>query len=224
MAPLSLIAVKYGETDLPLSMAFADAAGDDRKVPISLIVYLIVTPTRRILVDAGCDTMPGFPLRLHISPALAVERAGFSPDEITDVVLTHAHHDHIEAVKHFQNATVYIAAAEWESARKHLSTARAVQMFAEDFSLEEGVAVSISGGHSVGSAIVSVNHGDREYAIVGDECYLRECLTDCRPTGISCNPEKSLAFVKKYSNPCYTVLLAHDSALLPGELGSVRMF
>ena len=75
MEPRLLFAVKYGETDLPLRMAFADAAEDDRKVPISLIVYLIVTPTRRILVDAGCDTMPGFDLRLHISPAEAVHGA-----------------------------------------------------------------------------------------------------------------------------------------------------
>ena len=222
--PHSLIAIKYGETELPLRMAFADAAGDDRKVPISLIVYLIVTPTRRILVDAGCDTMPGFPLHLHTSPAEAVRMAGFAPEEITDVILTHAHHDHVEAVRHFINATVYIAASEREKAAKHLSAVRAVQTFDEAFSPVEGVTVTVSGGHSVGSAIVTVTHGGKEYAMVGDECYLRECLTDCRPTGISCNPQKSHAFVEKYSNPCYTVLLAHDSALLPGELGCVRIF
>ena len=222
--PYSLIAVKYGETELPLRMAFADAADDDRKVPISLIVYLIQTPTRRILVDAGCDTMPGFPLHLHISPAKAVQMAGVAPEEITDVVLTHAHHDHVEAIGHFLNATVYIAAAEFESARKHLSGARAVETFEETLSLGEGITVSVSGGHSVGSAIVTVTHGEKEYAMVGDECYLRECLTKCRPTGISCNPLKSLAFVQTYSNPRYTVLLAHDSALLPGKIGCVRIF
>ena len=88
----------------------------------------------------------------------------------------------------------------------------------------EGIAVSVSGGHSVGSAIVTVTHGGKEYAMVGDECYLRECLTERRPTGISCNAEKSLAFVETYRNPRYTVLLAHDSALLPGELGCVQIF
>lgn len=224
MAPQALFAVKYGETELPLRMAFADAVGDDRKVPISLIIYLIVTPTRRILVDAGCDTMPGFPLKLHVSPAKAVQMAGYTPDEITDVVLTHAHHDHIEAVKHFQNATIYIAAAERESARKHLSWAHAVQTFEEELALDEGITVSVSGGHSVGSSIVMVHHGGREYAMVGDECYLHACLTERRPTGISANPEKSLAFVEKYSSPRYTVLLAHDSALLPSELGCVQIF
>ncbi len=222
--PLSLYAVKYGETEIPRRMAFADAAGDDRKVPISLIVYVVKTGDRVILVDAGCDTMPGYPLFLHVSPAKALVDVGIDPLSVTDLVLTHAHHDHAEATGHFKNATVYIQEKEYEKASEKgfLATAARVVTFEEELDVGPLRAVRW-GGHSVGSSLVCLSNDGREYVMCGDECYTRECLTDRRPTGASKDPERSCAFVERFSDPRYTVLLAHDAAILPGALGAVQI-
>lgn len=223
-APLSLFAVKYGETELKRRHAFADAAGDDRKVPISLTVYLIEAGERLILVDAGCDTMPGYPLFLHVSPAEALRRMGIAPERVTDLVLTHAHHDHVEAARHFKNATVYIQENEYEKARAKgfLDSAVRVVTFTEEL-LVGPLRLLRWGGHSVGSTLAFLTYEGREYVMCGDECYVRECLLERRPTGASKNPLQSRAFVEKFSDPKYTVLLAHDAAILPGHLGAVQI-
>ena len=224
VSPLSLFAVKYGETEITRSMAFADAVGDDRKVPISLTVYLVMCGERVILVDAGCDTMPGYPLYLHVSPAKALRQMGVAPERVTDLVLTHAHHDHTEAARHFGNATVYIEENECERARAKgfLDGAARVVTFAE--ALDVGPLRLLRwGGHSVGSTLACLTHGGREYVMCGDECYTRACLEEKRPTGASKDPAQSRAFVEKFSDPKYTVLLAHDAAILPGHLGAVQI-
>ena len=98
--------LKYAESVLPKSMAFLGAS-KEKVIPISFAVYLIKTKCKNILVDVGCDTMPGFDMKKYYSPAFALRQAELSVDEITDVIITHAHHDHIEAVKHFRNAIIH---------------------------------------------------------------------------------------------------------------------
>ncbi len=220
----SVTAIKYGETTLPMHMVFADSAGCDIKVLISLTLYLIETDERKILVDAGCDTMPGYDVKHYISPAEALRCYGVTPAEITDLILTHAHHDHAEAAYYFDRATVHIAEAECEKAKVKgfLPAHLHVVPFTERCELD-GVTVSVWGGHTVGSAIVTFRHEGREYIISGDECYSRACLAEKRPTGVSCDPLKSLAFVNTYSNEKYTVLLAHDGAILPGQNGYLKI-
>ena len=63
-----LAAIKYGETFIHGAMAFR--GGDPNvKFPISLIVYLIDTGDRKILIESGCETMPGYDLFNFSSPA-----------------------------------------------------------------------------------------------------------------------------------------------------------
>ena len=51
-----------------------------------------------ILVDAGCNDMGGLPTANFDSPVSVLENMGIMPQDITDVVITHAHHDHISAL------------------------------------------------------------------------------------------------------------------------------
>lgn len=220
----SLTAIKYGETTIPLRMAFRDKAGCEERVPISLTLYLIETRGRKILVDAGCDTMPGYDVKHHISPATALRRYGVSPLEITDLVLTHAHNDHAGAAHYFKKATVHIARGELERAIKKGYLTDALNVSPFDTAREiAGVTVKVWGGHSEASSIVTFLHNGREYVIAGDECYQRECLTEKRPTGSSFNKEKSLAFVETFSSDAYTVLMSHDPAILPGQNGYLKI-
>ena len=110
---IKITPVRYGTTELKESWIFR--GGDPQKIrPISLTVYLIETEDKKILVDAGCDTMPGFHLKYHVSPPKALaEQTGISAEEITDVILTHSHHDHMEAVGHFLHARIHLERREY---------------------------------------------------------------------------------------------------------------
>ena len=70
---------------------------------------LVNTGTRRVLIDAGAG--PLGPNTGKLLESLAA--AGFSPDLIDMVVLSHAHPDHIAGLPHFPNATVTMMRAEF---------------------------------------------------------------------------------------------------------------
>ena len=221
----ALFALKYGESTIPESWAFL--GGDaEKRIPISFTVYLIETETRKILVDAGCDTMPGFEMEHFVSPVEILSRAGYSPKDITDVILTHAHHDHIEAVHYFENAAIHIQSLEYEASQKkykYIPEGFDVRLFDETAEVE-GVVARCVAGHAKGSCIVEFEFCGKAYVISGDECYSRRCLTERIPTGSSKNPENSRAFVEKYGDEKYTVLLCHDPEILPGQNGVLKIF
>ena len=145
-----------------------------------------------------------------IGPVKALNNIGISPEEITDLIITHAHHDHIECAKYFKNAVIYIQKDEYEAGKGYLSENLDIRTFDEEMLICDGIKSVKIGGHSKGSSIVEITDSDNKYIIAGDECYVRECLTKQIPTGASYNPEKSRDFVKKYGNGEYTVFLCHD--------------
>lgn len=206
---MKIVPIVYGDSFLSENLVFL--GGDKNKMhPIKFILYFLEDGGRRILIDAGCDTMPGFDMRNFIGPVAALERAGISPSDITDVIITHAHHDHIEGVRHFASATVHIQKDEYAQGAEYLRGNPHINTFDSEYSLTDNVTVIKIGGHSMGSCIVDIKSGGARYIAVGDECYARECLTRIIPTGASCDPDRSLAFVKKYSSAEFTPLLAHE--------------
>ena len=217
-----LAAIKYGETFIHEGMAFQ--GGDPEvKIPISLIVYLIDTGDRKILIDSGCETMPGYELFNFSSPADTLRKAGLAPDEITDVILTHAHHDHAEATRRFPNATVHIEEQAYPYAKCFIPDEMNVEIFRESKIVDDCINIRMIGGHSEGSCIVEFDYRGKRYVICGDECYVRTCLEEKIVTGCSCCPEKSLEFIWKYGNGEYATLLAHDYEILTGQNGVAEL-
>lgn len=212
MNNLSVWALKYGESTLPENMVFKGGSSNI-SLPISFAIYLIQTENRRILVDVGCDTMPGFLMRRFYSPAFVLREIGLSSADITDVIITHAHHDHVAALSHFENATVYIQTEEYANAKQYISQRSHVRMFDDTFSIEKNIRIVKIGGHSIGSSIVEIDHGDVTYVVAGDECYHNACVAQKHSTGSSCNESRSLEFVEKYAEGRYRVLTMHDPAI-----------
>ena len=206
---IEIIPINYGKSVLPESMIFENGA-ENKFRPIVFKIYLIKTENRLILVDAGCETMPGFDMRDFIGTVKALNNIGISPEEITDLIITHAHHDHIECAKYFKNAVIYIQKDEYEAGKGYLAENSNIRTFDEEMLICDGIKAVKIGGHSKGSSIVEITDADKKYVIAGDECYMRDCLTRQIPTGISYNPEKSRAFIKKYGAGEYTVFLCHE--------------
>ena len=206
---MKITPIIYARSTLPENMAFRN--GDkSRAVPIDFIIYYIETDDKRILIDAGCDTMPGFEMRDFIGPVKALENAGIDKDGITDLIITHAHHDHIEGVSHFGKAVIHIQKDEYEEGRRYIPEGFDVNIFKDSFSVCKNVEIIKIGGHSKGSCIVEIKDKDKKYVVCGDECYVRRCLDEKIPTGASFSHEKSREFIEKYSSSEYLVLLCHE--------------
>ena len=206
---MEILRVDYGRSRLPESMLFPGGA-EEKEVPIVFSVFLVLTGVHKILVDAGCDTMPGFEMEDFCGTVAALQGLGYEPKDITHVILTHAHHDHIQGIKDFPHAQVYIQQAEYIRGKKHIPETCRVHTFAETCRVVEGVVAKCIGGHTEGSCVVEVQGRNTVYVLCGDECYSRSNLTERIPTGSSFCPEKSAAFIQKYTQPGYTCLLCHD--------------
>ena len=207
---MQIIPILYGKSVLPESMIFM--GGDKNKVrPILFKVYLIKTDEKLILVDAGCETMPGFVMEDFIGTVKALNNINITPEDITDVIITHAHHDHIECVKYFKNAMIHIQKDEYESGKAYIPDDFKINTFEDELLVHKKIKVIKIGGHSKGSCIVEIENNGETFVIAGDECYLRECLTKKIPTGCSFNQQASREFIEKYSDKKYNVLLCHDN-------------
>lgn len=209
---MEVYCLNYAESTLPASMAFQ--GGDSaEKIPITFAVYLILTEDRKILVDAGCHTMPGFEMKNFSSAASVLKEMGINPEEITDLLLTHAHHDHCEATADFKNATVHLAKAAYEKAKRHIPAHFKVNLFEKELCLTPQIKMTEWGGHAQGSCIVELQGEDAIHILAGDECYTNANLQQKIPTGSSCDLEKSAAFIERFSQLPYRVHTCHDASL-----------
>ena len=155
MKKLEIIPIEYGKSVLPESMIFQGGAADKFR-PIVFMIYLIKTENRFILVDAGCETMPGFDMRDFIGPVKALEKLNIKPEDITDVIITHAHHDHIECVSRFKNAVIYIQSDEYESGKGYFADGMDIKLFNDEVQICSDVKAIKIGGHSKGSCVVEI--------------------------------------------------------------------
>lgn len=218
---MKIHAITYGRSVMPQSMVIA--GGDPYTyLPIGLILYVIELENRWILIDAGCDTLPGFDLQDHVSPAQALRNYGIEPNQITDVIITHAHHDHVDGVRYFPRSRIYMQVEEYRKGKRYIPENAEVHTFTEECIVADCIHVTRVGGHSAGSSIATVQAGEVQYVFGADECYLPICLEKNIPTGVSSNPQASRWFVSHFSDARYRVLLSHDPKVKTGIIFSER--
>lgn len=215
---MKITVLKYGESIFEEVHMFRGGR-PDVKLPISFVFYLIETENKKILVDVGCDDGAGFEMSIFCKPALVLENYGLKTSDITDVVITHAHHDHIAAIGSYANAVIHIQENEYEVGKKHIPAGFKVHTFDDEFLLCNGVIVRNIGGHSYGSSIVICHSAQKDYILCGDECYVKACFERQIPTGASYRPEISERFIKEYSGTHHVPLLFHDPNILKGRIG-----
>ena len=181
-----------------------------KKLWLPVSAYLIEHPKGLILVDTGCDTMPGFIMNKYILPDEALRSQGVSPNDITDVIITHSDHDHIDGVHHFKNAVIYIQEDEYIRGEAYIPKDFTVKTFKEKIKVADCIDVIKIGGHQKGSCIVEFNYNCTCNVIVGDECYSYYNIRNKIPTASTCNIKNSQAFIEKYANGYYELLLMHE--------------
>lgn len=204
-----IIRIQYAASTLPESCIF-DGGEKEKRIPIIFSIFLICTENKKVLVDAGCETMPGFEMKNFKTPMAVLKEKGIDVTEITDVIITHAHHDHIECVKYFKNAVVHIQEQEYARGEKYLSENPFVCTFSDEATVDDCLKIVKIGGHCRGSSIVECKMDNKIYVLCGDECYSLYNIQNRIPTGSSYSPENSRKFIEKYTQAPYECLLCHD--------------
>lgn len=88
----------------------------DEKVDIAMVVWLIRGGGHTILFDSGYhrDTfLKDFAMKDYLRPDEAVKSAGVQPDAVTDIVISHAHWDHLGGIDLFPKAIIWIQKEEY---------------------------------------------------------------------------------------------------------------
>ena len=201
--------IKYADSFLSEDAIFKGGLSD-KMIPIIFAFYLLKTENRLILVDVGCDTMPGFIMNNYILPDEALRNQGVYPEDITDVIITHSDHDHIDGVHHFKNAVIYIQEDEYIRGKAYIPQGFSVKIFKEKITVADFIDVIRIGGHHKGSCIAEFDYNGARNVIVGDECYSYYNIENKIPTASTCNIKNSQAFIEKYANGYYKLLLMHE--------------
>jgi glyoxylase-like metal-dependent hydrolase (beta-lactamase superfamily II) len=189
--PLDTIYAGIARSELDAAYAAAGQGAAPDELPTPNNVTLIETGSRRILIDAGGG--PNWSATTgRLEEALAAE--GIMPEDITDVVFTHAHPDHIwGALDDFEEAARFPAARHMITARERdywnayvptgdgfrdgmaLGAQRvmadlgdALEPVAPDAEIAPGVRLMPSQGHTPGHVSVMVEGGGAALLILGD--------------------------------------------------------
>ena len=206
--------VEYGQGDMPETFVYANGS-KDKFFRIVFRSFLIKTGNKKILVDAGCESMPGWNTYNFIGPIKALEKFNLSPDDITDVIITHSHGDHIECVKYFKNSNIYIQSDEYENGKDNFTKDMNVILFDDEYKLCDSVKIVKIASHSVGSSVVEVVTEKDKFVLSGDEVYVWETIDNLKekmnnPDFIPKNDceRKRIDFIKKYAD--WKIVLSHS--------------
>jgi hypothetical protein len=91
-------------------------APKDQKIDTIYALWLIRGGGHNILFDSGFHRDRWFKLwtiKDYLRPDEAVRQAGIKPEDVTDVVISHAHWDHMGGIDLFPRATVWIQKDEF---------------------------------------------------------------------------------------------------------------
>jgi len=180
-------------------------ADTSQRIDLAMMVWLLKgSDGRNVLVDAGFhrdNLIRRWHPRDYVLPSDAVARAGVKPEDITDLIVTHVHWDHLGGIDLFPNATIWIQREEFEH---HLDSAGTVkdrmidapdaQILARlaregrvrliDGDAKEivpGVTVYTGGKHTYASQYAAVRSSVGTIVVASDNMYLYRNLAEHVP-------------------------------------------
>ena len=172
------------------------------KINIAMVIWLIRGGGRNILFDSGYHRetfLKAFPSTDYIRPDEAVKLAGVQPEEITDIVISHSHWDHLGGIDLFPKAVVWIQKEEfryytgdaWQPGGHHggidredvlqlvkLNTEGRLHLIdGDNVEILPGIRAYTGGRHTYASQYLRVE-GTPPFVLASDNCYLYRNLTE----------------------------------------------
>jgi glyoxylase-like metal-dependent hydrolase (beta-lactamase superfamily II) len=197
----SIQAILYGTApDVPVTDLVVGGP-KNVKIEIALVIWLVQGGGHTILFDSGFhrDTFAKqFPSNDYLRPDEAVKLAGVQPGQVTDIVISHAHWDHMGGIDLFPKAQVWIQAEEyryytmaaWQPGGDHggidpedvtelvraNTEGRLHLVGGDDVEIFSGIRAYTGGRHTYASQYLRVD-GKPPYVLASDNCYLYLNLT-----------------------------------------------
>jgi glyoxylase-like metal-dependent hydrolase (beta-lactamase superfamily II) len=235
-------AIRFGT--LPQFQVSSLVAGADRsrRLDIPVMVWLLKgSDGKRILVDSGfyqkrfVDQWKVVNFR---TPADAVSAAGVKPEEITDIIISHAHWDHVGGADLFPKATVWIQRDEynyylgeaWHARNTHggidpqdmaallkINTEGRLRFVnGDDQEILPGIRCYTGGRHTYASQYVSVQTGGGTAVMTSDNMYLYENMERHVPIAQTLDASSNLAAqdrIRKLASDPSLIVPGHDPAV-----------
>lgn len=125
-----------------------------------------------------------------------------TPKDITILIFTHMHADHIGNANIFQNAQIYV-----HSIDKLFNSAIHIKDF--PYKIEKDIEIIDTPGHTWDSISV-IFKKDRVYAITGDCIPLKNNLINWIPPIVNVDPKKAIQSMKKIIRIADIIIPGHD--------------
>lgn len=212
----SIGAIHYGTVqNYPLS-GMVMGAPADQKIDLAMVFWLIRGGGHTILFDSGFHRqkwIDQFHVTDFLSPDKALAEAGVDPSTVTDIIISHAHWDHMDGIDLFPKATIWIQRAEyeyytgaaWQIGGHHggiepddvqelvrRNLAGQVRMVdGDDKEILPGIRAYIGARHTYASQYIRVD-GQPPFVLASDNCYLYENLRS-RRAGATFDPSDAPA-------------------------------
>ncbi len=176
-------------------------APKDEKIDTIYALWLIRGGGRNILFDSGFHRERWFKewtIKDYLRPDEAVRLAGVKPEEVTDVVISHAHWDHMGGIDLFPKATVWIQKEEfryytgeaWQPGGSHggidpddvrelvrINTEGRLRLVdGDDVEIFPGIRAYTGARHTYASQYLRVD-GTPPFVLASDSVYLYRNLT-----------------------------------------------
>jgi len=234
----SIEAIRFGTIpSFPVSGLVVGAPKDER-MDVALVVWLIRGGGRTILFDSGFHRrswIERFKVTDFVKPDDAVRLAGVEPRQVTDVIVSHAHWDHMGGLDLFPNATVWIQRAEFEYytgvawqeggrkggidvedlvelvRRNAAGTLRLVDGDARE--ILPGITVYTGARHTFASQYLKVG-GTPSFVLASDNCYLYRNL-DTRAPVATFSPDDRAANLAAFER--MVALAGAKERVVPGH-------
>jgi N-acyl homoserine lactone hydrolase len=187
---------------------------DKQYVDLPIYCWVIEHHEGVIVIDSGEQpdndlsfiTQSRYTVRPEEALTMQLERRGIRPHDVSKVILTHAHGDHIDGLAGFEGVPIYLGADEyafykstfggmftrrtsrlpkWFDPKPLVASGEAFGPFDRCYPITEAgdvFAVSTP-GHSIGHISVIVQDGDVNYFIAGDMTYSEQGLVDQKLQG-----------------------------------------
>jgi glyoxylase-like metal-dependent hydrolase (beta-lactamase superfamily II) len=197
----SIEAIRYATAEDEVA-GLVMGAPKGEKITIAMAVWLIRGGGRNILFDSGYhrDTfLKYFPSTEYLRPDEAVKLAGVPSDEVTDIVISHAHWDHIGGIDLFPKAKVWIQREEyryytgdaWQPKGNHggidpedmqallrVNTEGRLRLVdGDDVEIFPGIRAYTGGHHTYAAQYLRVD-GNPPFVLASDNCYLYRNLAE----------------------------------------------
>jgi glyoxylase-like metal-dependent hydrolase (beta-lactamase superfamily II) len=208
------------------------------RVDIAMMVWVIRGQDRTILVDAGFyrdEFLRAWKVEDYRRPSAAIAPLGIDPDDVTDIVVTHLHWDHVDGADLFPRARVWVQRAEYEHFRDPANLPRS-GVFASDMSMlarieregrlrlvpgdsseiAPGIVAYTGGRHTRESQYVSVPTAGGVAVIASDNLYLYRNLDARRPIAATWDTLSNLAAHDRMRR-----LVSTERLIVPGHDAAV---